>query len=85
MFKERLIPSRRKVIIYQTIRRPEHSLYTLLRSKIQAAEMRVLHLIKGVTRRDRLRSDEVRDEFNIESVLKEGIGSSIGSSIRRYW
>lgn len=77
LLKERLIPSRVKVIIYKTILRPvltygseTWTLTTRLKSKIQAAEMRVLRLIKGVTRRDRLSNDDIRNELNIESILE---------------
>ena len=77
LLKDRLIPSRVKVIIYKTILRPvltygseTWTLTTRLKSKVQAAEMRVVRLIKGVTRRDRLRNDDIREELDIESVLE---------------
>jgi len=38
-------------------------------SKVQAAEMRVLRLIKDVTRRDRLQNEDVRKELGVYSIL----------------
>ena len=35
-----------------------------------AAEMRVLRLIKRVTRRDRLRNEDVRKEHDVKSILQ---------------
>ncbi|KAJ4431066.1 hypothetical protein ANN_19659 [Periplaneta americana] len=48
-------------------------------STIQSAEMRFLRSIKGCTRLDRIRSDEIREELNIESVDNKIIEN------RRYW
>ena len=45
------------------------TLTTKLKSKIQATEMRVLRLIHGVTRRDRLRNDVIRDILKVKSIL----------------
>ena len=39
------------------------------KSKLEAAEMKVLRLIKGVTRLDRLRNDDIRNELGVESIL----------------
>jgi len=33
------------------------------KKQVQAAKMRVLRLIKGVTRKDRLRSEDIREEL----------------------
>jgi len=41
-----------------------------MRSRIQAAEMRVLRLIKRVTRRDRLRNENIRAELNVKDILQ---------------
>jgi len=35
------------------------------KTKVQAAEMRVLRLIKGITQRDRLRSEDIRAELQV--------------------
>ena len=40
-------------------------------SKLQAAEMRVLRRIKGVTRLDRLRNEDIRKELGIDSILDQ--------------
>ena len=76
LLKEQCISARVKTLIYKTILRPLLTygcecwvLTTRLKSRIQAAEMRVLRQIKGVTRRDRLRNDDIREELNVESVL----------------
>lgn len=62
LLKERLIALRVKVFKCKTILRPvltygseTWTSTTRLKSKVQAAEMRVLRLVKAVTRRDRLR------------------------------
>ena len=41
---------------------------TKLESKVGAAEMRVLRIIKGVTRKDRLRNVDIRQSLNINSI-----------------
>lgn len=38
------------------------------KSKVGAAEMKYLRRVKGVTRRDRIRNDDIRAELNIKSV-----------------
>ena len=65
-----------KLIIYNTILKPIvmygsecWSLTTRTESKIQAAEMRVLRTIKGVTRRDRIRNTAIRAELKMEPLL----------------
>ena len=40
-----------------------------IRSRIQAAEMRFLRAVVGVTRRDRVRNTAVREELNVEQLL----------------
>ena len=45
------------------------TLTSVLISKIQAAEMHVLRLIKGVTRRDRLRNVDIRKELKVKNIL----------------
>ena len=40
-----------------------------LDSRIQAADMKVLRLIKGVTRRDRIRNADIYEEFLIKPIL----------------
>ena len=48
-----------------------YSLTTKTESKLQAAEMRVFRLIKGVTRRDRIRNVDVREELQVRPLLEE--------------
>ena len=76
LMKEKEIPRDVKVCIYTTVLRPvllygseTWTLTTILTSKIQATEMRVLRLIYGVTRRDRIRNDNIRQALKVESVL----------------
>lgn len=40
------------------------------KSKIQAVEMKYLRAVKGVTRRDRIRNEVIREELSIEPTLK---------------
>ena len=77
LLKDRHIPSSVKTVIYTSILRPillygyeAWTLTTKTRSKIQACEMKVLRLIRRVTRRDRLRNDDIREELGVESILK---------------
>jgi hypothetical protein len=76
MLKDRNVPRKVKTTVYKTILRPTlcygcetWTLTTRTRSCVQAAEMRVLRLIRGVTRRDRLRNENIRRELGVESVL----------------
>ena len=73
--KDRNIPRKVKKIIYISILRPiltygyeSWALTSKTRSQLQAAEMRVLRLIKGVTRLDRFRNEDIRRELEIESL-----------------
>ena len=66
LMKDRNIPRKVKTLIYTSILRPVltygHESWTLTsktRSQIQAVEMKVLRLIKGVTRLDRLRNEDM--------------------------
>jgi hypothetical protein len=42
----------------------------MMRSRIQAAEMRVLRLVKGVMRRDRLRNENITAELDMKYILQ---------------
>ena len=77
LLKDRNIPRKVKLVIYTTILRPVltygHESWTLTsrtRSKVQATEMKVLRLIKGVTRMDRIRNVDIRNELEIDDILK---------------
>ena len=76
LIKEKLVPQKVKVLLYTTILRPIlpyesecWSLNTKHKSRVEAAEMRVLRLIKGVTKRERLRSDNIRKELGVLPIL----------------
>ena len=78
LLKDKNIPRECKVIVYKSILKPillygseNWSLTTKTESKLQAAEMRMLRLIKGVTRRDRIRNVNIREEFQIRPLLEE--------------
>ena len=67
LMKDRNIPRKVKTLIYISILTPVliygHESWTLTsktRSQIQAAEMKILRLIKGVARLDRLRNEDIR-------------------------
>ena len=47
------------------------SLTAKTESQLQAAEMRVLRAIKGITRRDRVRNTTIRSELKVTSLLEE--------------
>jgi len=72
LLKDRHVP-RALIMIYTSILRPiltfrceAWTLTSAAKSKIQAAEMRVLRLIKGVTRSDRLRNEDIRAEPQVK-------------------
>jgi hypothetical protein len=76
LLKDKHIPTTCKVAIYISVLRPvllygceSWTLTSKFKSKVQAAEMRVLRLIKGVTRRDRLRNDDIRNELEVQNIL----------------
>ena len=76
LLKDRNIPVKVKLIIFNTILKPiltyaaeTWSLTTKTSSQIQAAEMKTLRLILGVTRRDRIRNTVIRERLGVEPVL----------------
>ena len=78
LLKEKHIPREVKTTIYATILKPIltygsecWSLTAKTSSKIQAAEMKVLRTIRGVTRMDRLRNDQIRSDLSVKPLLKE--------------
>lgn len=76
LLKEKTVPRAVKVTIYNTILRPI-LLYgsecwaqtSKIRSKLQAAEMKVLRVIRGVTLWDRMRNETIRSELGVKSLL----------------
>ena len=78
LLKDKNIPQGCKVTIYLTILKPillygseVWSLKAKTESKLQAAEMRALRAIKGITRRDRVRNTTIRSELKVTSLLEE--------------
>ena len=76
LLKDRNIPRRVKTLIYTTILRPilmygyeSWALTTKTKCQLQAAEMKVLRLIRGVTRLDRMRNTTIREQLGIENIL----------------
>ena len=77
LLKDRNIPAKVKTLIYTSILRRiliyGHEAWALTsktRSQVQAAEMKSLRLIRGVTRLDRMRNDAIREDLGVESILK---------------
>ena len=76
--KDRHVARQGKIIIYKTILKPillcgaeTWSPTTKIKSKLQAAEMRVLRLIKGVTRRGKCRNADIREEVGVGLILED--------------
>ena len=76
LLKDNFVPIESKVLIYTTILRPiltygseAWSLTTKTKSMIQAAEMKVLRIIRRVTRLDKLRNTRIREELGVTSIL----------------
>ena len=75
LLRNRHVPKGVKVLMYKTILRPtlcygseSWTLTQKTRSKVAAAEMRVLRLIEGVTRRDRLRNVDIRERLELRQL-----------------
>ena len=76
LLRDKRIPRKAKISIYQSILQPillyGSECWTLtepMKSKVQAAEMKVLRLIKGVTLFDKQRNEDIRRELGVKSVL----------------
>ena len=57
-----------------------------LDSRIQVADMKVIRLIKGVTRRDKIRNADIYEEFHIKpiiDVIREGTFRWLGRHEKR--
>ncbi len=71
------MPKKAKLLIHMTILRPillyGHESWILTKkpkSKITAADMKVLRLVKGVTRRDRVRNADIYEAFKINPIIE---------------
>ena len=78
LLKDKNIPRECKITVFQSILKPillygaeVWSLTAKTESKLQAAEMRVLRLIKGVTRKDKIRNTSIRADLNATPLLEE--------------
>ena len=76
LLKQKEIPKDVKVCIYSTILRPvllygseTWTLTKRLKSKIQACEMRILRLIHGVTKKDKIKNETIRASLKVQSIL----------------
>ena len=76
LLKDRNVPRQAKLVIHKTILMPillygHESWVTtkILDSSIHAADMKVLRLIKGVTRRDKIRNVDIYEEFHLSRYL----------------
>lgn len=83
ILKDKNPPRKCKIIMYKTILKPiltyaaEYwTLTTKTMSKVQAAEMRVPRLIRGLARRDRMRNDRIREELGVNTSLLEEVERS---------
>ena len=77
LLKYRHVPKKAKLLIHMTILRPillyGHGYWILtkkLKSKITAADMKVLRLVKGDARRDRERNAHINEEFKIKPLIE---------------
>ena len=76
LLRNRHVPRKVKVLVYTTMLRPmlmygseAWTLTTRTKSRVEAAEMKVLRLIVGVSRWERRRSSEIREELEVEPIL----------------
>lgn len=76
LLKGKEIPTEIKALIYKTILRPIllygsecWAMNTVHKSRLEAAEMRVLRVIRGISLRDRVRSERIRTDLGVEPVL----------------
>ena len=74
LLKDRHVPKKGKFLIHMTILRPillyGHESWKKLKSKITAANMRVLRFVNGVSRRDRVRNPDIYEEFKIKPIIE---------------
>ena len=90
LLKDRNVPRKAKLVIHKTILRQillyGHEFWVttqILDSRIQAADMKVLRLIKGVTRRGKIRNADLFHIKPILDVIREGKFRWLGHALRR--
>ena len=76
LLKDKHVPVRSKLAVYTSILRPiliygseAWILTSKTKSKIQAAEMKSLRLIRGVTKFDRMRNEDIRRDLGVDYIL----------------
>ena len=77
LLRDKHVPTESKMIIYTSMLRPvliygseAWAMTTKTKSMIQAAEMKVLRVIKGVTRMDRLRNTKIQNDLKVTPILE---------------
>lgn len=74
--RKKEISMKAKISVYKAVYRPiltygceSWTLTNQIKSKVQAAEMKYLRAVKGVTRLHRIRNEDIREELQVEPVL----------------
>ena len=83
LLKDRNVPRKAKLVTHNII---TWVTTNIIDSRIPAADMKVLRLIKGVTRRDEIRNADIHEEFHIKPILhviREGKFKWLGHVLRR--
>ena len=77
LLKDKHVPTPAKVLIFTTILRPillygseNWSLTIKTASRVQAAEMETLRMIRGVIRMDLMRNERIREDLGVESLTE---------------
>ena len=77
LLKDRHVPNKSKLLIHMTILRTillygheSWILTKMLKSMITAADMKVLRLVKGVTRRDSVRNADIYEDLKIKPIIE---------------
>lgn len=75
--KKKEITQKTKITVYNTVYKPvltygceTWNISKQMKSKIQTLEMKYLRAVKGVTRRDKIRNQKVREDLKVEPILE---------------
>lgn len=75
--RKKEISTKTKMTVYSTVFKPiltygseSWILTNQMRSRIQATEMKYLRGVKGITRRDKVRNETVRQELKVEPIIR---------------